>query len=146
MLRILLILACAAALAACSGANSGVSTLQFSGAAEPFPSDYQARVLRYLGEQPATGATVSYPQTTVGETAFSPKRWYVCLHGLAPSGPPPTRLKPVLELAHDLVASRPVSGVYEVVLVLRASGTVSAIKGFDSPLCASGRYEALPAV
>lgn len=146
MLRLLLTLACAAALACCSGANTGVSNLQFSGAAEPFPADYQARVLRYLGEQSGAGVSVSYPQTTVGETALSPKRWYVCVRGTTPPGPPPTRLKPVLEAAHDLLRSRADPRSYDVVLVLRPSGTVSAIKGFDAPLCADGRYEALSAV
>lgn len=89
---------------------------------------------------------VSYPQATVGETALSPKRWYVCLSGVQPPGLPPTSAPPLLDAATALVQPGSRRGVYHVLLILRASGTVSALKGYDSPLCADGRYEALAAV
>jgi hypothetical protein len=146
MLRVLLTLVLVGAIAGCSGANTALHNVQFSGAAEPFPTDYAARALRYLGAQPTAGVSVSYPQTTVGETALSPKRWYICLTGLMPPGPPSSTAKPLLDAAFDLARRDSSQGIYEVILVLRASGTVSALKGFDSPLCADGRYEALAAV
>lgn len=141
-----LLLAMVLGLTGCSGgSNSSISTLQFTGAEEPFPADYAARAARYLGEERTPGVLVSYPRSVVGETAVSPRRWYVCLSGVQPPGPPPSRAKPVLEAAFDLFRPGAARGVYNVIVFLRASGTASALRGFDSPLCADGRYEALPA-
>ena len=130
-------------MAGCTGANTGINTIQVSGAEEAFPADYQARARRYLAGQSATGAgvQVSYPRTVVGETAFSPRRWYVCLTGMVPPAPAPQRIKPVLEGLVD--SARGASGVYHVVLILRPGGTATAVTGFDSPLCTDGRYARL---
>ena len=138
-------LLCALALAGCAGANTSLSTVQVSGAEEAFPADYQGRALHYLAGQDIAGVQISYPRTVVGETAFSPKRWYVCLDGLAPPVPPSTRIKPVLDLAMDLARRDQTPAAYHVILILRASGSTTAITGFDAPLCADGRYEALAA-
>mgnify|MGYP003635642175 CR=1 FL=1 len=136
---------CALVLAGCTGANTSLNTVQLSGAEEAFPADYQARALRYLGEQDRAGIQVSYPMTAVGETAFSARRWYVCLAGLTPPAPPSTRLKPLVEMATDVVRPNPNPTVYHVILILRPGGSTTAIKGFDAPLCADARYEALAA-
>lgn len=146
MVRLSLLLAFVMLLGGCSGSNTGLQNLQFSGEAEAFPADYSARALRYLGAQMGPGVAVSYPRTIVGETALSPRRWYICLRGLAPPEPAPRAAKPLLEAAVDLMQSGSGEGVYDVIVILRASGAVSAIKGFDAPLCAGGRYEALLAV
>lgn len=145
MPRLLLILACVCVLACCSGANTSMNTLQLAGTAEPFPDDYPTRALRYLGEDPAAGVMVSYPQTTLGDTVFSARRWYVCLSGITPPGPAPKGAKPLFEAAADLTQANAGRGIYHVILILRANGAVSAIKGYDSPLCRDARYQALTA-
>ena len=139
MRLVLMILASALALWGCSGVNTSINTLQFSAAAEPFPVDYQSRALRYLSDRGPVGVQVSYPQTLLGETVFSPQRWYVCLIGL----PPPAASGVGARAAARDMKPVTYSGIYHEVLVLRANGTASAIRGFDSPLCASGRYEGL---
>jgi len=145
MKKILLSLLCALALAGCTGANTSFNTIQVSGAEEAFPADYQLRARRYLAEQDLAGVQISYPRTVVGETAFSPRRWYVCLDGLAPPAPPTRRAKPLLEAALNLARPDVAADDYQVILILRASGSTAAIKGFDAPLCGDGRYEALAA-
>lgn len=145
MKKILLTMLCALALAGCTGANTSLNTLQVSGVEEAFPADYQARARRHLGEQAMAGVQISYPRTVVGETAFSARRWYVCLAGLAPPGAPPSSAKPVLEAAIDLVRPEADLGVYHTILILRPSGSTTAITGFDAPLCAGSRYEPLAA-
>ncbi|MBS3847105.1 hypothetical protein KD146_00205 [Devosia sp. BSSL-BM10] len=143
--RLSLTLSLCLTIAACSGANTGLHNIQFSGAAEAFPADYQVRARRYLGAEAGLTVAVSYPRLTLGETALSPKRWYVCLRGLEPTGSAPDGFRPVLEIAENMMSAQSRPGTYDVVLVLRASGTSTAIKGYDSPLCREGRYEVLAA-
>lgn len=143
MIRLLMMSMLALSLAGCSGVVPGPQTLQVSGAEEAFPADYKARALRVLGDQASPGMSISAPQLTLGESAFGPKRWYVCVRGVATTTEPSTKLKPVLDLAGDLGRNTAQSGIYEVIVLLRGNGSASRITGFDSPLCATGRYEAL---
>lgn len=145
MKKILVILACALALYGCAGANTSLNTIQVSGGEEAFPADYQARALAYLGEQGPAGVQVSYPQTVVGETAFSARRWYVCLTGVTPPRPPVPRLRPLVDMAMNPGQPYRTAERYHVILILRPGGSTTAIKGFDAPLCADARYEALAA-
>ena len=145
MRKIWVSLLCILALAGCAGANTSLNTLQVSGAEEAFPADYQLRAQRYLTGQESAGVMVSYPRTVVGETAFSARRWYVCLTGLPPNAPQPDTLRPLLSAAFDRAESGATEGVYTVILILRPGGSTSALMGYDSPLCADGSYEALAA-
>ena len=144
MIKIVPILVLVSLMSGCSSTNTAIHNLQFSGDAETFPVDYNARAASYVAKLPAAGSlSVSYPETTLGETATSAKRWYVCVRGLQPQIPTPTGLKPVLELVEGMVDPGPENPIYELILVMRDSGSTSAIKAFDSALCKTGRYESL---
>ncbi|WP_224703616.1 hypothetical protein [Devosia aquimaris] len=145
MARLLIVSMLVACLAGCSGTMPGPQSIQVSGAEEAYPADYKARALRALGDAASPGMSISAPQLTIGESAFGPKRWYVCVRGVATTAKPPTKLKPVLDLAGDVMRPAASTGLYEVIVVLRGNGSASQIKTFDSPLCASGSYEPLAA-
>lgn len=143
MTRLLIASILMVCLAGCSSIVPGPQSLQVSGAQEAFPDDYKARALRVLGAEAGPGMSVSAPQLTLGESAFGPKRWYVCVRGVATTTKPSTKLKPVLDMVGDLGRNAAQSGIYEVIVLLRGNGSASRINGFDSPLCTTGRYEAL---
>ena len=144
MIRAISILLLVSLASGCASTNTAMHNLQFSGAAETFPADYNERAAKYVAELPVGGSLiVSYPEMTLGETATSPKRWYVCVRGLAPQLPVETGLKPVLETVEGMLGPKQGGPIYEVILIMRDSGVTSAIKAFDSPLCRAGRYEGL---
>ena len=144
MIRVISVLLLAGLVFGCASTNTALHNLQFSGDAETFPADYNARAAKHVAELPVGGSLlVSYPETTLGETATSPKRWYVCVRGLAPQLAVETGLKPVLETVEGMVSPRQGGPIYELILIMRDSGVTSAIEAFDSPLCQAGRYEGL---
>ena len=133
-------MACAIAmLGACAGPNTGISTLQFSGETVPFPDDYQAAAIRVLRSNPGfannPNLSISTPLPTLGVTATSPRRWYACIRGITPPGPPPTRLKPLLEMAGNALDPASVAGSYDAVLFFRGSGLPTVRLAYDAPLC-----------
>lgn len=144
MIRVTSILLLAGLASGCASTNSAMHNLQFYGDAETFPADYNQRAAKYVAGLPVGGRlTISYPEMTLGETAASPKRWYVCVRGLAPQLPVETGLKPVLETVEGMLDPKQGGPIYEMILIMRDSGVTSAIKTFDSPLCGAGRYEGL---
>ena len=145
MVRLLTVTILLACLAGCSSGLPGPQSVQVSGAQEPFPADYKARALRVLGDAAGPGMSISYPQLTLGESAFGPRRWYACVRGVATTTEPSSKLKPVLDFAGDAMRPAATAGIYEVIVILRGNGSASQIKTFDSPLCASGSYEPLAA-
>jgi hypothetical protein len=147
MIRVISILLIAGLASGCASINTAIHNLQFSGDAETFPADYNERAANYVAELPVGGSlSVSYPEMTLGETATSPKRWYVCVRGLAPQLPVETGLKPVLEAVEGVLDPGQGGPRYEVILIMRDGGVTSPIKAFDSPLCRAGRYEGLKAL
>jgi hypothetical protein len=90
--------ALAALMLTCLLAGCTETTFTFGGSAqvnqaiEPFPSNYLASAaVAVVGVpvEPGQKVAVSYPQPTIGTTAFDPKRWYVCVLGLEPSASAP---------------------------------------------------------
>jgi hypothetical protein len=135
------------ALAGCAGQNTSIATLQFSGSSEKFPDNYQVEAARVVatrvvadGEQ----VRISRPQPILGTTAFSPKRWYVCILGLA--GPArPNRIPPIYDAVMNAADPASNAGVYNLVLVFNEGRRPSVKTGYDSPLCRNAAYEALTA-
>ena len=69
---------------------------QVNRATEPFPTSYLTRAATALTGAPVSAGqsvAVSYPQLTIGTTAFDPQRWYVCVRGLAPKAKAPDALR-----------------------------------------------------
>ena len=134
-------------LGACTGPNTSLSTLQFTDDTVAFPDTYRDDAARVLANMPGAAnnpnLTISAPQTTLGVTAVSPRRWYVCVRGITPPGPPPTRLKPLLELASNALDPASTTGSYDAVLFFRGSGRPTVKLAFDAPLCRSGTYAPL---
>ena len=135
----------AAVVAGCSGQNTSLNRLQFSDETVPFPDDYQAQAARVVadGNVEVASVLVSYPQLTLGASAFEPQRWYSCLSGIpAPVTTP--RLPNVEEALGTLLGSR--SGVFYTVLVFSGSGGRPTIRsGYDSALCQDVVFEPITA-
>lgn len=121
----------------CSNHNVSPHTLQFSGENVAFPENYQVEAARIVRDRKADPefARVSEPQPTLGDTAFSPKRWYVCVRGIPAPKPNSTRPPPVSEVVENWITSRQPSGVYDVLLIFSGRERPSAREGYDSPLC-----------
>ena len=136
-----------AAIAACSGPNSGLNTLQFASAALPFPTDYQveaARVVRDRGGD-LGNVLVSYPQQTIGAGVAGPRRWYSCLRGM-PAPVSSTSLPLALEMAAEWMSQQPSENRYDVVLVFSSENRRPSVRaGTDSPLCRDAAYEPITA-
>ena len=147
MIRLALPFGIAVILAGCSGHNLSPHTLQFSGDTLPVPANYEreaARIVRDRGAEPAT-VRVSEPQTTLGVTAFSPKRWYVCVKGIpAPQGKPQGPL-PIDETVGGWLTPGSDDASYDVLLIFSGAPTPSVREGYDSPLCRNLNYHAITA-
>lgn len=130
-------------LAAC--ANSSLNTLQFSGASEPFPGNYQAQTALEIKARQlaALGLQVSYPQQVLGQSPFGPRRWYVCVLGVATSKTPPATWPNLTQLAQNALRSTPPAGVFNVILFLHPGQTAGLIEAFDAELCRDAAYEPL---
>jgi hypothetical protein len=130
------------------GCSSGIvspHTLQFSGATLAYPENYQVEAARIVRDRRADPefARLSEPQPTIGETAFSPKRWYVCIRGIPASTPKSTALPPLTEMVENLYS--PETGVYDVLLIFSGRERPSVREGYDSPLCRDQKYQAITA-
>lgn len=129
-------------LAACSGPNTGLNTLQISSEALPFPENYQteaARVVRDRGGDSAV-ARVSYPRQTIGAGLLSPRRWYACVSGLPDPVNRSETIPPVLDLVEHWISQR-VTSSYYVVLIFSGDARRPSVKaGLDSPLCRDAAY------
>lgn len=136
-------LAAAALLGGC--VNSSINTLQFSGATEPFPADYNAAAAKEIKARKivASGLQVSYPRTVLGETPFSPKRWYLCVLGVPTSKTPATAWPNLTQLAENALRRTPAPGVFDLLLFLHAGQTPGSVEAFDAELCRDGVYEPL---
>jgi len=137
-MRALILTATLLALAGCAGPNTDIRNIQFSGDTAPLPTDYQARAAKAVADLPiAPGATLTFsePRTVVGQTAFSPKRWYVCARGIAAPGAKPQGVKPITQFLDEWFAPAQSEGRYDVVVVFTAAGLTSLHKSFDAQLC-----------
>lgn len=137
-MRIVILAAALLALAGCAGPNTDIRNLQFSGASAPLPADYRVRAAQAVADLPIEAGgvvTFSEPKTIVGQTAFSPKRWFVCARGIAPAGPKPGGIKPLAQTIESWVAPPQSSGRYDVMVIFTAAGLTSLYKSFDAPLC-----------
>ena len=141
VIRFLLYCGLTVLLFGCSSQNMSLITMQFSGATVPYPENYEVEATRVIqqrgGDRDST--RVSQPWTTVGSGPFSPKRWYVCIRGLPPTGRPPQ--PKALELIEERLGQRSLPGAYDVVLFFSdKAGRPSVKTGFDSPLCRDLEY------
>jgi hypothetical protein len=134
-------------LAGCTGQNTNIATLQFSGSSEKLPDNYQVEAARVVATKTVAGGQqvrVSRPQPILGVTAFSPKRWYVCVLGLA--GPArPSRIPSIYDAVMNVADPASNAGVYNLVLVFNEGRRPSVKTGYDSPLCRTAAYEPLTA-
>jgi hypothetical protein len=124
--KLLLTTALAGLLAGCADTNTGLNNLQFSGDSQAFPANYRDVAAHAMAGIPvAAGKTleVSYPQPLLGTTATDPKRWYVCVRGLA---------TPVT------------TGIYEAIVIINAPYPPAVTEAFDAALCKTGTYAPLP--
>ena len=142
-----LVLILALALSGCASSGFLPNKLQLSKETMPFPERYQreaARVVQLRGGD-RERVTVSYPRTTIGQTAQSPQRWYVCVRGLTP---PPVEdgLPTVEEFAGTTLNPAANSRLYDVLLFFPADGALPSVRdGYDSSLCRDGAFERLTA-
>jgi hypothetical protein len=120
--------------------------LQFSAEALPFPDNYQVEAARIVSQKRADPqkATVSYPRQTLGVSAFSPQRWYVCIRGVSEK-PKPDRLPKAAELAARWLDPQTDQGTHNIVLFFGTTVRPTAREGYDSPLCREGQYEPITA-
>lgn len=82
MKRCVLAAVALSALAGCTTANHSIGSVQFNSEAEAFPNNYREVALRMVeGRETIAPLQISEPLTMVGETVFSPMRWYVCISG-----------------------------------------------------------------
>ena len=138
MRKLLGLIALSVLLAGCSGPNTNISTIQFSGSTEALPANFAelaTKAVEALPVSPGQAVTLSEPRTIVGTTAFSPRRWYVCASGLAAPAPKPATPKPVLTYLDDLIFPPQSNGRYDVIVVFNALGHTSLIKSYDAVLC-----------
>lgn len=147
MMRMSAALLAALLVAACSGPNTSLSTLQLSGDVVPFPENYQveaARVVRDRGGDPKV-ALASYPQQTVGMGIMTPKLWYVCISGLA--DPAAKRDLPrVMDIVDQWVDVRARADRFYAVLLFSAEGRRPSVRtGTDSVLCRGVALEPITA-
>jgi hypothetical protein len=134
------------AISGCTGDNLSINTLQLSGEVAPFPSDYRTVSIGAVAGRPlADGKTlqVSHPQTIVGNTAFDPKRWYVCIRGIKAPSALPVKSKPLWQSVEDAVAPPTTNGIYEVIIILDSDASTSILEAFDAGLCKDVTYEPL---
>ncbi len=146
MFRLTLPIGFAATLAGCSGHNMSPHTVQFSGDTIPFPVNYEseaAKVIRERGGDLST-ARVSEPKPTLGVTAFSPKRWYVCVKGIPAPQPRASGLLPLDEMVDGWLTHKSGEQSYNVLLFF-SSQTASRREGYDSPLCRDLDYREIKA-
>lgn len=142
MIKFLVACSSAAILLGCSNHNVSPHTIQFASDTVSYPENYQVEAARIVRDRKADPefARVSEPQPTLGETAFSPKRWYVCVRGIPAPKPKSSSLPPVAEIVESWVTARPAGGVYDVLLVFSGRDRPSVREGFDSPLCQNQTY------
>jgi hypothetical protein len=128
-------------LAGCTAQNTSLNRLQFSGDVTAFPEHYQAEAARAVinrGGDLKT-AQVSYPQKTLGESVFSPQRWYSCVRGL----PAPTRRPDRLPNIEEAIGGwfGPPARVFDTILFFSSSDRMPSVRsGFDSPLCRDAEF------
>ena len=132
-------------LVACSGQNTSLNRLQFSGASEPFPEHYQVEAARFVQARGAEISTiqVSAPAETLGASAFGPKRWYSCIRGLP--APPPAKTMPTVEqFVSGWLGEQPLH--YDVIMIFSAGKPRPSVHdGLDSPLCQGVTFSPLTA-
>lgn len=125
-------------LAGCTGPNTDIRSIQFTGTENALPVDYLDLAVRAVDGLPIVSGskvTFSRPRTVVGVTAFSPKRWYVCAEGIASPGPKPSGIKPVSHFTDEwLFGARP-QGRYDVIVFFNEVGMTSLLKRYDAQLC-----------
>ena len=146
-MRALVIALGALFLAACSGPNTSLQTVQVSGTTDAFPTRYRevAAGIAVRRQADTLGSlAVSRPQTLVGTSAFDPLRWYVCIRGLAPLRLPRPTPVPIWELAQDLARPSAVSGTHDVVVVFDGNAAPATFDAFDAKLCRHAHFEPLP--
>jgi hypothetical protein len=131
-----------AVLLGCSNHNVSPHTLQFSGDTVAYPEKYQAEAARIVRDRKADPgfARISEPQLTLGETAFSPKRWYVCVRGISAPKPKSNRPPPAAEIVERWITSRQPARIYDVLMIFSGRERPSVREGFDSPLCRDQTY------
>lgn len=144
-MRVLLILA-VYLVAGCSPTTAPINTIQFSEETLPFPDNYQAEAARIVAERRAdpSDASVSYPQTTLGLSALSPRRWYVCVRGISDELKPQQIPTPGA-IIESWLDPRAEAGLHNVILLFGTNGRPVAKDGYDSPLCRDGLYEPITA-
>lgn len=144
-MRALIILA-GCLVAGCSPTTAPINTMQFSEETLPFPENYQVEAARIVAQRRAdtNGASVSYPQTTLGLSPFSPRRWYVCVRGVSDE-PKPERIPRPGDIIEGWIDPRAEAGIHNVVLFFGTTGRPTAKDGYDSPLCRNSQYEPITA-
>lgn len=128
-------------LAGCTAQNTSFNRLQFSGDVTPFPEHYQAEAARAVINAGGTVRTaqVSYPQKTLGESVFSPQRWYSCVRGLPAPKIRAGRLPKVEKAIAGWLGSP--AGTFDTVLFFSGNGRMPSVRsGLDSPLCADAEF------
>lgn len=142
-MRILALAYAVFALSGCSGQNLNVGTIQLSGEELPFPGNYETVARSAIAGRPmAAPLQISNPQTVVGVTVFSPKRWYSCILGIKPKKPYPGP-RYLTDIAGGLIDPAAHAGVFNIVLIFDDQGRASVKEGFDSPLCRNQTFHTL---
>lgn len=139
MRHLLLAAAAALSIAGCTAPNTNLTTMQLSGATTPLPPNYQDIAAKAVADLPvAEGAALAFsePRNMLGETVFSPKRWYLCVAGVQPPSPKPApKTVPVFTRVTEWVAPPQTHGRYDVIVIFNDKGHSSLRRTFDSELC-----------
>ncbi|UXN73116.1 hypothetical protein N8D56_19225 [Devosia sp. A8/3-2] len=139
MKNLLLAAAAAVSITGCTAPNTNLSTMQLSGATWALLPNYRDIAAKAVAHLPvAEGAALVFSElrNMLGETIFSPKRWYACVAGVKPPAPKPTpKTVPVVTRVTDWIAPPETHGRYDVIVILNDKGHTSLRRTFDSELC-----------
>jgi len=109
-------------LTGCAPHEFGMSQMQLNGETEQLSESYQDRAVDAVGAKLSlANAQISAPAMMVGDSMFSPRRWFVCI------------------LGHDQKTGAPASAI----VILHATRPASAKVFARAQLCDDLRYRPL---
>lgn len=135
----------ALALSGCQTVNHSVGSAQWNFDTQAYPEDYREAAARAVaGRSTIDGSDllISQPNTMVGQHAFAPMRWYVCVRGIEPRGTP-SQIYPLQRAIDDWIDPPLSADPFDVIVIFEDGKDWRTVQGFNSRLCRDAEFERL---
>ncbi len=120
--------------------NHSIGSLQFNSETEALPENYAEIAARHVALRPtASPLLISEPNTMIGKNVYSPRRWYVCVRGIAPKGNPSTII-PLTTRIENWLSPPASTDHYDIIVVFQEKLNSFVTEGFDSRLCRNAQF------